>query len=164
MWTRLPYILAEKFVKTFRPYLLGQIYKWSGPSSGEQLEIYLFIYPFHNHLGHFMPQNLESWQFCLNMLCGWQWAIPKKNWGFFSNWTRSVTFKVGGATWGLFGGFPFFMDHATCALVFFHIHPVNYHLVLKEKTPPKLGIICGRYWLIHSSNTCNSHPKQAMPT
>ena len=61
------------------------------------------------------------------------------------------------------GYFPFFMAQATCALIFFYpygrvvllVH--NRHLVLRKrkekKYPPKLGIICERYWIFNLAPT-----------
>ena len=56
------------------------------------------------------------------------------------------------------GDFSFFMEQATCALIFLLPNPFgqvmhNHHLVLRGKTPPKLGIICERYELLNLALT-----------
>ena len=43
----------------------------------------------------------------------------------------------------------------------------NHHLVPKVKNPPKLGIICERYWLLNLAPAFEQHmetPQQDMPT
>lgn len=57
------------------------------------------------------------------------------------------------------------MEQAACALIFSKSGQVVHdcHLVLRGKAPPKLGIICQRYWLLNLAPTFGQlmgpHPK-----
>ena len=66
---------------------------------------------------------------------------------------KTITLEIGRTTCDYFGRLLLFMEQATCALHFFPnpygqvVH--NSHLVLRKKTPPKLDIICERYWFLN---------------
>ena len=106
-----------------------------------------------------MPQILESWQPCQNMLCGWQMSCSKNKIGLF--WANlDGVFTLKGhmrSSWKI--SF-FFMQQATPALIFSKsvwliMH--NYHLVLRGKFSPNVDIVSKRYLLLNLGSSIGQH-------
>jgi hypothetical protein len=75
---------------------------------------------------------------------------------------KSITIKVGEPHEVILEDFSHYMEQVTCALVFFLQSPSaqvvhNRHCVLRERTPPKLYIICDKYQHLHLAPTFEQH-------
>ena len=77
--------------------------------------IFFISWPFRS-----CPQILESWKLRHNMLCIWQKSCSQEIGVFFSKfrWSRSPS-KLKEPHEVIWEDFPFFMEQATCALIFF---------------------------------------------
>ena len=74
---------------------------------------------------------------------------------------QPITLKVGGHKRSVWKIFHVSMLEGTCRLHFFlnssRQGVQNCHIVLRGKTPPKLGIVCERYWLLNLEITFEQH-------
>ena len=122
---------------------------------------------FHFMIILVMPQILETWELCHNMLCGWQMSYSKKMWVFLRKfWWSAPSWKLEGPHEVILVEFPFFFSNCRASnmctkFILFQVHQVkvvhNHHLVRRKKAPPKTGIICERYWLLNLAPTFEQH-------
>jgi hypothetical protein len=116
-----------------------------------------------------MPQILESWQLCHNMFSGWQMGYFQNFWIFLIKFGWSLSPSKLEAPYEVkFGRFPFFMEHATCALIFFSSKSIRSNCAQllpcpKGRKPHQIGHHMWKILALVFGQLMGLPPKQAMP-